>query len=98
MRVNASSDLDVNAYLSNANSLRGNAYRLNGKIQEQLRWTSDRGRLFAVEAQNSAGAEPVPVLVPQEFSHVNIEKGTEFSLIVEVIDGGLLIARDIKQS
>src|SRR5690606_34122655 len=37
--------LDLDAYIQDANSLRGNVYRIEGKVEETLRWTSDRGRL-----------------------------------------------------
>src|SRR5690606_4426307 len=38
--------LDLDRYITDANSLRGNVYRIEGKVEETLRWTSDRGRLI----------------------------------------------------
>ncbi len=96
-RPSASTELDLIDYLNNANSMRGNAYRLTGKVEEQLKWTSDRGRLISVIV-NQGGSSPIPVLIPQDFSHVNIEKGSEFTFVVEVRNNGLLVAREIKQS
>jgi len=95
-KVTVGSDLNLREYLDNANSLRGNSYRLDGKVEEQLRWTRDRGRLLSVNISNSADGSPVPVLVPQDFSHVNIEKNTSLTFVVEVGDNGLLFARDVR--
>lgn len=95
-RGTASTDFSLHDYLENANALRGNSYRLEGKIEEQLRWTRDRGRLLSVTVANVTDGSPVPVLVPQQFSHVNIEKGTNLALVVDVGDNGLLIARDVR--
>lgn len=97
LSLSASSDLDIRAYLNNANSLRGNAYRVKGTVEEQLRWTPDRGRLISLEVDGASDVDPIPVLIPPDFSHVNIEKGGEFYFVIEVIDGGLLVAREVKQ-
>jgi hypothetical protein len=95
-QVAASGDFDIRDYLDSANALRGNSYRLEGRVEEQLRWTRDRGRLLSVNVSGSTEASPVPVLVPQQFSHVNVEKGTNLALVVDVGDNGLLIARDVR--
>ena len=44
--------LDVAAYLENSNSLRGNTYKLEGKVSESLAWSPDSGRLIAIEVDN----------------------------------------------
>ena len=95
-RASTASDFNLREYLDNANSLRGNSYRLDGKVEEQLRWTRDRGRLLSVNTSNSSDGSPIPVLVPQDFSHVNIEKNTGLTFVVEVGDNGLLVARDVR--
>ena len=91
----ANTELNVTEYLNNANALRGNAYRLTGKVDQQLKWTLTRGRLFSIVATSGNASSPVPVLVPQRFSHLNIEKGTELTFVVEVSNDGVLVARDI---
>ena len=88
----ADNDLVVSEYLNNANALRGNAYNVSGKIQQQLKWTPDRGRLISVEVSDNSGTTPVPIHVPQEFNHVNIEAGAEFNFVVEVGNNGVLVA------
>jgi hypothetical protein len=95
-RMTASGDFSLRDYLDSANALRGNSYRLDGKVEEQLRWTRDRGRLLSVEVASSSEGSPVPVLIPQQFSHINIEKGTNLAFVVDVGDNGLLIARDVR--
>lgn len=87
--------LDLDAYIQDANSLRGNVYRIEGKVEETLRWTSDRGRLISFEASDDALTTPVPVLVPEEFSRVNIERGSEMDMVVRVDREGTLVAEGI---
>jgi len=55
--------LDVAGYLQNSNSLRGNTYKLEGKVAESLAWSPDSGRLIAIEVDN----EIIPVLVTADF-------------------------------
>jgi hypothetical protein len=95
-RVAASNDFSLRDYLDNANSLRGNTYRMEGRVEEQLRWTRDRGRLLSLVVEGSADGSPVPVWVPQDFSHLSIEKNTKLSVVAEVGDNGLLVARDVR--
>ena len=94
-RTSANTELNIDEYMNNANALRGNAYRVTGKIDQQLKWTLTRGRLFSVLASGGGRTSPVPVLVPQRFSHLNIEKGTEFTFVVEVSNDGVLVASNV---
>ena len=52
--------LDVATYLENANSLRGNVYRLQGEVLNSLGWSPTKGRLIAVGVDD--GRQVVPVL------------------------------------
>lgn len=87
--------LSLATYRDNANSLRGNVYRVEGKVEETLRWTPDRGRLISFEARDAEESLPVPVLVPEDFSNINIERGSELSLVVRVDRDGTLVAEAI---
>ncbi len=87
--------LNVAEYLKNANSLRGNVYRVEGKVEERLKWTPDRGRLVSLDIESGATSSPVPVLIPQEFSHVNIDRGATMAFVVKVGRDGLLIAEAV---
>ncbi len=83
--------LNLGTFRDNANSLRGNVYRIEGKVEETLRWTPDRGRLISFEAKDESNAIPVPVRVPETFSTVNIERGAEMKMIVRVDREGTLV-------
>jgi len=87
--------LSVSEYLKNANSLRGNVYSLKGTVEERLKWTPDRGRLVSLDVENGATSSPVPVLIPQEFGHVNIDRGATMGFVVKVGRDGLLIAESV---
>ncbi len=89
------SALPAQDYLQNANSLRGNVYKLDATVLKQLEWSPKVGRLFSVEA---AGGEVLGVLVPPEFGSVNIERGQRFLFKIEVGDKGILRAQDVKKA
>jgi hypothetical protein len=87
--------LDVKTYLENANSLRGNVYKIEGEVINSLGWSPSKGRLIAVEVDNN---EVVPVLVTTDFSHINIQKGQRFIFLLEVDDKGILRTKDMTKS
>jgi len=91
------SPLNLVTYRDNGNSLRGNVYRVEGKVEETLRWTPDRGRLISFEAKDATETMPVPVLVPEDFSNRNIERGTELGMVVRVDRDGTLVAESIDE-
>ena len=88
------SPLPITDYLQNSNSLRGNVYKIEGTVLQSLSWSPIGGRLFSVEV----GSEVLPVLVPPNFSSVNIERGQRFNFKIEVGDRGVLKALDVKKS
>jgi hypothetical protein len=92
--------LDVKAYLDNANSLRGNIYKIKGGIANQLRWNPDGRRLFSVEIDEGKNVEGslVPLLVTPDLKGVNIQKGQKYYFQVEVIEGGLLQTRTMTKA
>lgn len=90
------SPFDVKAYLENSNSLRGNIYKLNGTVGTQLAWSREKGRLFSVETE-ADGGDPVPLLIPAELNHINVQKGQRFIFQVEVVDKGILLAKGINK-
>ena len=93
----SANELQLSTFLDNANSLRGNIYRVSGKIDQSLKWTADRGRLISLDASGSGSSGLVPILIPEQFSSTNIDRGAEFTFIVRVDRGGLLIAEKIDQ-
>lgn len=88
--------LSLSSYRDNANSLRGNVYQIDGKIEEMLRW-SESARLISFEASDGGTKIPVPVLVPADFRNVNLERGSELRMVVRVDREGTLVAESIDQ-
>ena len=95
--VSNATELNINNYIDNSRSLGGNVYRFHGKVEETLKWTPDRGRLVSVDANGDGGSALLPVLIPETFSSINIDRGAEFDFVVRVDRDGLLIAEDISQ-
>ena len=87
--------LDVSTYLDNANSLRGNVYKLNATVDMQLAWAPLEGRLYSVEV--SGRNDVLPVLIPAAFNSMNIQKGQRYFFKLEVGDKGILRVRDIRK-
>jgi len=86
--------LDIASYLENANSLRGNTYKLQGTVAESLAWSPDSGRLIAVEAEEKI----IPILVTPEFNAMNIQKEQQLVFILEVDEKGILRTRKVSKS
>jgi len=83
----------VSDYMENSNSLRGNVYKVDCVVGDQLGYTNV-GRLFSVEI----GGEPVSLLVPAELRDVNIQKGQRFLFKVEVGNKGELKALEARKA
>ena len=90
-------DLDVNTYLENSNSLRGNTYQVSGAIWSMLAWSVEHGRLFAVAIEDSTEKDILPVLIPATFNHVNIQKGQRFDFMIKIDDLGILKVQDLRK-
>jgi hypothetical protein len=90
--------LPVRDYLENANSLRGNVYRLEGTVSKSLEWSPTAGRLFSVDVDTSANGDVLPLLIPPRFNHVNIERGQRFQFKIEVGERGVLQVQDVKKA
>lgn len=87
--------LDVATYLNNANSLRGNVYKLQGVVGTQLAWAPLIGRLYSVETADKA--EVLPLMIPAAFNSVNMQKGQRYFFKIEVGDKGILRVQDIRK-
>jgi hypothetical protein len=89
--------LPVNEYAQNGDSLRGNTYKVDGVIGQQLVSRDvkvDSGhRLFEV----LVGGDPITILVPPEFNHLDIRKDGRFLFKVEVGARGILRAKDVRK-
>lgn len=89
-------ELEVGDYLGNANSLRGNVYRIEGEVLNSLAWSPKSGRLIAISVRE--GQDVLPVLVTTDFNKVNIQKGQRFVFLLEVDDQGILKTRDLTKA
>lgn len=99
----ALTELSVPAFLENANSLRGNTYKLRGSIDERLdEWPPPQGRLFSVvvdrDGIEGGDSEVVPVHFPSDFNGQNIQRDQEYNLKIEVGTGGLLVAHEFDKT
>lgn len=88
--------LDVTAYLENANSLRGNVYKLRGEVMNALALSPSEGRLFSFGVNGNT--DVVPVLIPTDLNHINVQKGQRFILLLEVMDNGILRAKEMTKA
>lgn len=80
-------------YLQNSNSLRGNVYKVDGIVGEQLSFQNNT-RLISVEVNG----EPVSIIVPPELRDVNVQKGQRLLFKVEVGEKGILKALEVKKA
>lgn len=87
------SPFPVKDYLENANSLRGNTYRLEAQIDTTLEVAPDSSRLLSVE---SAG-DLLPLLVPSKLNGMNIERGQKLQFKVQINEKGLVVASDVRK-
>ena len=78
--------------------MQGNTYKIKGVISQSLGYTRGKGRLFSVEVNSSGGDDGIlPVLVPPELSYLNLQKGQHYTLLLEVGDTGILLARKMQK-
>ena len=94
-------ELDLAEYHTNANSLQGNVYKVHGQIAQSLGYSRDKGRLFSVDvgtAKVGGSGDVLPILVPSALNYLNLQKGQRYIFRVEVDDGGILKAQDMKKT
>jgi hypothetical protein len=91
-------ELSSSVYFENANSMRGNTYRLRGVVDTALGWSPATGRMFSfLVGKENKGARPLPVLVPVALSHIDIQKGQSFIMKVEIADEGIITVLDMRK-
>ncbi len=84
--------LSIEDFLENGNSLRGNEYSLEGKIDEKLRWTTDRGQVVSLRVKTAAGDELIGIEIPPAFNNLNIEREQRYAMRIKVRQGGIPVA------
>ncbi|MFC7339056.1 hypothetical protein ACFQY0_17820 [Haloferula chungangensis] len=91
----AGSVLDMAAVEENANSLRGNEYVVEGKIDDQVLWTADKGQVVSLKVDSPAGAKFLGIEIPPGLSNVNIEREQTYAFRVSFRQGGIAVAEEI---
>jgi hypothetical protein len=86
------SPMNIEDFLENGNSLRGNEYSLEGKIDEKLRWTTHRGQIVSLRVSSPGGDEFIPVEIPPAFNNLNVEREQRYAMRVKVRQGGIPVA------
>ena len=89
--------LRVSDLLENGNSLRGNEYVVEGKIDEQLRWTTSRGQVVSLRVSTPSGEELIGVEIPPDFSKLNIEREQRYAFRLKFRQGGIPVATGINR-
>jgi len=87
--------LDTTLYLENANSLRGNTYRVQGTIRNFIRGNRS-GRLFSIEVDD-VGKSVLPILIPESLNGVNIQRGQSFAVRLTVDENGILHVDEMRK-
>ena len=89
--------LNVSELLDNGNSLRNNEYRIEGKIEERFFRDGNASSVVSVRIKAESGEEVVPVLIPEKFNKLNIEREQRYSFRIRFEQGGVPVASDISR-
>lgn len=89
--------LDIRDLLDNGNSLRGNEYLVEGKIDQKLRWTTDRGQVVSLRVNTPGGDELIGVEIPASFNNLNIEREQKYAFRVKFRQGGIPVATAVNR-
>lgn len=91
------SPLNVEDFLENGNSLRGNEYSIEGKIDEKLRWTPNRGQIVSLRVATKGGDELIGIEIPPNFNNLNVEREQRYAMRVKVRQGGIPVATAVNR-
>ena len=87
--------LQIEEALQSANSLRGNEYRVEGKVDS--RWVRDTGEGLSLMVEDDGQTKYLFIMIPPEVSHVNIEREQRYAFKIKFGEGGVAIATDVKR-
>lgn len=89
--------LDMPSAVENANSLRGNEYVVEGKIDDQLRWDPDHGQVISLRVASGDTGEFLAIEIPPSLSDINIEREQNYAFRVRFREGGIAVAEEISR-
>lgn len=89
--------LAVQDLLDNGNSLRNNEYLIEGKIDERFFRDGNTSSVVSVRVKAEAGEEVVPVVIPEKFNNLNIEREQRYAFKVRFEQGGVPVATAISR-
>jgi len=95
------SALNIEDFLENGNSLRGNEYSIEGKIDEKLRWTPTRGQIVSLRVTTKDGDKDgdkfIAIEIPPSFNNLNVEREQRYAMRVKVRQGGIPVATAVNR-
>lgn len=77
-------------YLADFQPLMGSKFKADFKVDADLGWKDNVGRLMVFTAPNDA--RPILVLIPPKLSGIFFTKGQTYQIALEVGEGGLIYA------
>lgn len=89
--------LNIGDLLENGNSLRGNEYLVEGRIDEKLQWTTHNGQLVSLRVETPGGDEFIGIEIPPEFNRLNIDTQQKYAFRVKFRQGGIAVATEINR-
>jgi hypothetical protein len=81
----SSGGFPVNDFLTNAQSLRGNRYTVEGSVVKTLEYVPESGRIIAVDVAGN----PLPLLIPKRLEALNVERGQRYRFAVTIDQRGV---------
>jgi hypothetical protein len=87
--------LHISEALDNANSLRGNEYRVEGKVES--RWVRDTGEGLSLKVEEDGRTEYFFIMIPPDIEHVNIEREQRYAFKIRFGEGGVAVATAVKR-
>lgn len=89
--------LDMQSAVENANSLRGNEYVVEGRVDDQLQWDPDHGQVISLRVLSGDTGEFLAIEIPPSLSNINIEREQNYAFRVRFREGGIAVAEEISR-
>ena len=87
--------LPIEDIYSNANSLRGNEYRVVGSVYR--RGARDSGLGVSIMVDSGSEELPLFIIVPEDVANFNIDRDVTYAFKVRIGEGGVPIATGVKR-